>query len=105
MASSAAYGLRRWLESTSQPATQAEPPPDHLISQIGFTIASRRTTVTVGSLMAAEFIFEHGTEEHKEAIRRFTSQMVSATYLRNSVTIANATTPTKSPNSDSRALD
>ena len=70
MASSAAYGLRSWLESTSQPGTQAEPPPDQLISGIGFTIASRRTTVTVGSLMAAEFIFEHGTEEHKEAIRR-----------------------------------
>ena len=69
MASSAAYGLRHWLESSSQPATQAEPPPDHLISEIGFTIASRRTTVTVGSLMAAEFIFQHGTEKHKETIR------------------------------------
>ena len=77
MASSAAYGLRRWLESTSQPATQAEPPPDHLINQIGFTIASRRTTVTVWSLMAAEFIFEHGTEEHKEAIRHHVADGLS----------------------------
>ena len=69
MASSAAFGLRRWLESTSQLPTNTELPPDHIIKEIGFAIASRRTTATVASLMAAEFIFKHGNQEHKEAIR------------------------------------
>ena len=70
-ASTAALGLRRWLESATQADSQSSPPPEDLIREIGYSIASRRNTVTVGALMAAQSIFEHGTDQNKDAIRDF----------------------------------
>ena len=71
MASSAAFGLHRWLESAAQDDSKSAPPPEDLIREIGYSVASRRNTVTVGALMAAQFIFEQGTEDNKDAIREF----------------------------------
>ena len=67
-AASAASGIRLWLSESSNPEPITPPPPDDLVREIGLAIAYRRRTSLSGSLQAARWIFENGSESNKEII-------------------------------------
>ena len=69
MAASAARGLRIWLEAASDVDAQIPQPPEDLVREIGIAIASRRSPVLPGALLAAQWVFESGTETEKRYIR------------------------------------
>ena len=68
MAASAATGLRMWLEAASRGDDQTPRPPEDLIREIGIAIATRRQPVLPGALLAAQWIFESGTQTERDSI-------------------------------------
>ena len=67
-AASAATGLRMWLEAAARPDAQIPGPPEDLIREIGIAVATRRQSVLPGALLAAQWIFESGTQTERDCI-------------------------------------
>ena len=72
LASSALQGLRHWLEISSERAAQVEPPPDDLVREIGVIIAARRKASLEKALEVAKWMFDYGSDEHRESIAKLT---------------------------------
>ena len=66
---SAMWALHCWMRFASDRALDFVAPPDHLIREIGVSIATRRGTVLAQALYAAKWVFEEGSEDARGAIR------------------------------------
>ena len=66
---SAMWSLHCWMRFASDRALDFVAPPEHLIREIGVSIATRRGTVLAQALYAAKWVFEEGGEDARGAIR------------------------------------
>ena len=73
MAANAVSGIHHWLEAASDPRAETPDPPEDLVREIGFAIASRRNTVIVAAMQLAAWIFENGQDADKQAIKNLAS--------------------------------
>ena len=69
MGESAMWSLHCWMRFASDRALHFVAPPQHLIREIGVSVATRRGTVLGQALYAAKWVFEDGSEDAREAIR------------------------------------
>ena len=69
MGESAMWSLHCWMRFASDDALDFIGPPQHLIREIGVSVATRRRTVLGQALYAAKWVFEDGSEDAREAIR------------------------------------
>ena len=69
MGESAMWSLHCWMRFASDPALGFVAPPQHLIREIGVSVATRRRSVLGEALHAAKRVFEDGSEEDRDAIR------------------------------------
>ena len=70
LATNAISGLWRWLEAAADDESKVPQPPDGLVEDVGFAIASRRNTVITPALQLATWIFNNGQDSHRDAIQR-----------------------------------
>ena len=70
LADSAITGVFLWLETALNNTSEIPQPSDDLVREVGIAIASRRSTVIIGALRLACWIFDKGNESHKDAIRQ-----------------------------------
>ena len=66
---SAMWSLHCWMRFASDPGLDFVAPPDHLIREIGVSIATRRVAVLAEALHAATWVFEDGGDHAREAIQ------------------------------------
>ena len=66
LAESAIVGLHSWLESPMNTEAQLQPPPGHLVREIGLMIATRRNVALSQALHLATWVFSKGTPEHRQ---------------------------------------
>ena len=69
MAESAMWSLHCWMRFACDCALGFVAPPEHLMREIGVSIATRRGTVLAQALYAAKWVFEEGSEKAREASR------------------------------------
>ncbi len=67
---SAARAVYLWLNETRRAGARLEPPPDALIREVGLVIASRRRGALANVLEIADWVFNRGTQEQRDLIRR-----------------------------------
>ena len=67
MTRSAFRSLYRWLLWESDENLPS--PPNHLVRELGLSIAARRRPATGEALNVAQWIFEKGRIEHRDVIR------------------------------------
>ncbi len=79
VAFSAISGLHSWLVASIDAKVPLSPPPDDMLSEIGLIIASRRKVSLPHALQVAEWVFSHGTSEHRNVISTLALQ--GLTYL------------------------
>ena len=77
LARSAAYGVRLWLESSSDAGSDVVRPPIDLVREIGVAIAIRRKTIVASALEIAKGIFVSGDADQKNAIGELVSDGLS----------------------------
>ena len=77
LAASATSGLRAWLTASVDAGASLRPPPDDLLREIGFMVASRRSAALPQALQLAEWVFDKGTSEHRETISDLVLQGLS----------------------------
>ena len=66
---SAMLGLHSWLAaSASLEEASPNPPPDDILREVGFMIASRRSAALPHALQLAKWVFDHGTPDYRERI-------------------------------------
>ena len=68
-AASAFEGLTRWLRASALDKSGPPQPPVELVFEIGVIIAAHRWFVLSHALKIAAWVFEAGTEEHRELLR------------------------------------
>ena len=66
---SAGRGLYLWLRASAGGSSEVPPPPAHLIFELGVIIASHRWLALSNALEVAAWVFENGTDEHRELLR------------------------------------
>ena len=64
----AMQSLHQWMRFASDRALGLVAPPEHLIREIGVSIATRRRTVLAQALLAAKWVFEKGSEDARRTI-------------------------------------
>ena len=69
LARNAVSAMHQWIVAASEPESKVPQPPDDLVREIGFAIASRRNTVIIPALQLATWIFENGQSSHKKTIQ------------------------------------
>ena len=69
MAEGAAVGLYHWLTTSTEVASQIQPPPNDLVREIGIMIATRRKRALGQALEIAKWVFDEGNDAQKESIR------------------------------------
>ena len=69
MARSAVHSLRRWIVWASNRSIAFAAPPEHLVREIGISIATRRQAVLAEALYAAKWILEQGDDHHKDLVQ------------------------------------
>lgn len=74
LAVGAMYGLSHWLIGQAETAISLEAPPEELVREIGIIVATRREVSLEAALQVARWVFEDGTETHREAIHRLILQ-------------------------------
>ena len=77
LARSAAYGLRLWLESSSDAAADLVRPPIDLVREVGVAIAMRRMTIVASALEIAKGVFVSGAADQQRAIGELASDGLS----------------------------
>ena len=65
---SAMSGLGTWLSASSEEDQSLRPPPDDLLREVGFMIASRRISALPAALRLATWVFNEGTAYGREMI-------------------------------------
>ena len=74
LAASAMSGLRSWLTASKGTETSLRLPPEDLLREVGFKIASRRNAALPQALQLAAWVFNEGTSEHRLEIRNLVIQ-------------------------------
>lgn len=69
VAAGAVWGVKTWIDLASENQAECPEPPEHLVRVIGIWIAARRRNVLSSALEVARWIFEKGTQAHKDCIR------------------------------------
>lgn len=70
LARNAIAGLYHWLTTSTEVASQIQPPPNDLVREIGIMIAATRRKGSLGqALHAAKWVFDEGNDAQREAIR------------------------------------
>ena len=64
---SAGRGLYLWLRASA--SAEVPPPPAHLIFELGAIISAHRWLALSNALEVAAWVFENGTDEHRELLR------------------------------------
>lgn len=64
--------LSHWLSLTVEPVSHIQIPPDELVREVGVIIASRRRETLRLALQVAKWIFDKGTDAHKQIIQNMT---------------------------------
>ena len=66
---SAMLGLHTWLgASTKEEEASTSPPPNDMLREVGFMIASRRSAALPHALQLAKWVFDHGTPDYQESV-------------------------------------
>ena len=66
---SAMLGLHSWLAaSAKEEEASPSPPPNDMLSEVGFMIASRRSAALPHALQLAKWVFDHGTPDYQESV-------------------------------------
>ena len=71
LAESALQGLCHWLGISGEEASRVEPPSDDLVREIGVIIATRRKVPLAEALAVAKWVFDYGSDAHRESIAEF----------------------------------
>ena len=74
LAESAMSGLRSWLTASTGTETSLHPPPEDLLREVGFKIASRRSVALPQALQLAAWVFNEGTPEQRLTISSLVTQ-------------------------------
>ena len=62
-------GLHSWLAaSAKEEEASASPPPNDMLREVGFMIASRRSAALPHALQLAKWVFDHGTSDYQESV-------------------------------------
>ena len=69
LAKGATVGFYHWLTISAEFASEIQPPPDDLVREIGFMIATRRKVCLGHALQIAKWVFDQGSDVQKAAIR------------------------------------
>ena len=69
MGESAMWSLHCWLRFASDSALEFVAPPQHLIREIGVSVATRRRSVLGQALYAAKWVFEDGSDDARDVVR------------------------------------
>ena len=69
LAKGATAGFYHWLTTSAEIASEIQPPPDDLVREIGFMIATRRKVCLGQALQIAKWVFDQGSDVQKAAIR------------------------------------
>ena len=71
LAESALQGLCHWLGISGEEASLVKPPPDDFVREIGVIIATRRKVPLAEALAVAKWVFDYGSDAHRESIAEF----------------------------------
>lgn len=74
LAGNALAGLHSWLTASIEMETASKPPPEDLLREVGFIIATRRRVSLPLALQVAAWVFEGGTPGYREAMRSLAVQ-------------------------------
>lgn len=77
LAESAISAVRLWIEAASDSESNPPQPPDDLVREVGISIASRKSTVIKGALRTARWVFEEGSQSHRDIIRQLAEDGLS----------------------------
>ena len=69
VATSAMWGLERWLRESRTSSTTLQVPPEDLVREIGIMIATRRKASLRDALKVAKWVFEEGSPRQQDAVR------------------------------------
>ena len=65
---SAMSGLRSWLTASIDSGASLRPPPDDMLREVGFIMASRRSVSLPQALHLAEWVFNEGTSSQQNIV-------------------------------------
>ncbi len=68
LASSAISGLRSWLMASVDTESSFRSPPDDLLREVGYMVASRRIPALPEALQLSKWVFDRGTPSQREII-------------------------------------
>ena len=74
LVTSATSGLRSWLAASVDEGASLRHPPDDLLREIGFMIASRRSAGLAEALQLAKWVFDEGTQSQRAIIGQLALQ-------------------------------
>ena len=77
LAASAMSGLHSWMVASIAAGESLRPPPDDMLREVGFMIASRRSVSLAHALQLAKWVFSEGTQGHRDAMSALTIQGLS----------------------------
>ena len=77
LAADAVSGLHLWLTAAAQPGAFPLSPPDDLLREVGYMIASRRSVALPRALQLAKWAYDEGTPAHREAMSDLVLQGLS----------------------------
>lgn len=77
MAASAMSGLLLWLTKSVDPEKSLHPPPEDLLREVGFKIASRSSVALPQALQLATWVFREGTSENHQTVTSLVTQGLS----------------------------
>ena len=68
LAASAMACLRAWLTASVEARASIPPPPNDLLREVGFIVASRRSLTLPQALHLAKWVFDEGTRRYRKTI-------------------------------------
>ncbi len=68
LASNAVLGTHLWLTAVAELGALSPSPPDDLLREVGFIIASRRSSALPQALQLAKWVYEEGRPAHRDTI-------------------------------------
>ena len=68
LAGSALLGLHSWLGASAETEESFQSPPEDLLREVGFKIASRSNVALPQALQLATWVFREGTSEHRQIL-------------------------------------
>ncbi len=77
MAASAMSSLLMWLTASADTEKSLHPPPEDLLREVGFKIASRSSIALPQALQLAAWVFREGTSENQQTVTSLVTQGLS----------------------------